>query len=144
MKRMVVAVVALAALTVPSVAASQTARATYFGALDGIPDSQVKFKESLDDKGQQITSFAMRSFQVVCDGGAVGTIRVAKLTGNIKVSNGGGFKTTNKDAGVTFKVKGKIKRGKAVGQVRFFGRIPNIDGATRQCDSGRMSWVAFP
>jgi hypothetical protein len=142
MKGIGITFVVAAALALP--AAAQGAIANHFGHLLDVPGSAVKFKERSNAGGSTVTSFAVRDFEVGCDDGTVGLMRVAKLKGNIDVSATGGFKATDDNGETVFKVKGQIRRNKAFGTFRYFGAIEGTDGVERDCDSGRLTWVTRP
>lgn len=143
MKRTMVIGAALAAIAIPAAAFGQ-ARVNHIGHLVGSGSSSVKFKESVSDSGSTVSKFTVRNFDVACDDGVSGSLKVAKLAGSIDVSRSGAFKARN-DNGVTlFKVKGQIGRNKSTGTFRFSGQIEAEDGATHSCDTGKLSWVTRP
>jgi hypothetical protein len=142
MKRMLTGAAVSAALLAPAIA--DAARSTHTGKLIGVPGSSVKFKESTGASGHRVTSFAVRDFEMDCEGDIVGIINRTKLAGDIDVSATGGFKATDDDGETTFKVKGQIRRNKSFGTFRYFGEIPVEGGGTADCDSGRLTWVTRP
>lgn len=143
MKRTMAIGVALAAIAIPAAAFGQ-ARVNHFGHLVGSGDSLVKFKESVGSSGTNVTKFTVRDFEVACSDGVFGSIKVAKLSGSIKVSAGGGFKARDNDGTTIFKVKGHIGRNKSTGTFRYSGDIKADDGATHSCDTGKLTWVTRP
>ena len=143
MKRNLTIVASMLALAVPAIALAQTTRVTHVGKLDGVAGSQVKFKEATRDGSRELTSFAVRDFELDCKGGTVGLIEMAKLTGRIAVDDDGTFKINDDDGKTVFKAFGAINRNKAIGRFRYSGRIED-DGVTRLCDSGRLSWITRP
>jgi hypothetical protein len=142
MKRIGITCAAVAAIALPATA--MAANTNHFGHLLGAKGSAVKFKERLSAEGSTVTSFAVRDFEVACDGGTIGLLRVAKLKGDVDVSATGGFKVTDDNGETVFKVKGQIRRNKAFGTFRYFGAIEGTDGVARDCDSGRLAWVTRP
>jgi hypothetical protein len=144
MKRILIVAGCAAALAIPALALGQTARSNHFGHLVGAEDSPVKFKEALSSGSRSVTSFAVRNFEVGCEGGFIGLLKVTKLRGSVDVSDGGSFKVKDDNGKTTFKVQGQINRNKSFGTFRYFGRIPAEDGATRDCDSGRLGWITRP
>ena len=71
-------------------------------------------------------------------------LKIAKLSGKIKVSSSGAFKARDDNGVTVFKVKGQINRNKSTGTFRYYGAIEADDGATHNCNSGRLSWVTRP
>ena len=140
MKRILIIVTA-AALVAPAL--GQAARANHLGQLVGVPGSQVKFKESSGGEGRAVTSFAVRNFDLACDGGTIAELRVAKLSGTIEVSDRGAFRAKDDNGETVFKVKGQIKRNKSVGVFRYYGDVV-VDGVKRACDTGKRTWVTRP
>src|SRR5688500_14116855 len=108
MKGIGITIAAVAALALPATAIA--ANADHAGHLLGAPGSAVKFKEHLDADGSTVTSFAVRTFEVACDDGTVGALKVAKLKGNVDVSDSGAFKVRDDNGDTVFKVKGQINR----------------------------------
>jgi hypothetical protein len=144
MKRILTIAASTAALAIPALAVGQTARDNHFGHLVGAKSSAVKFKEALAGGTRAVTSFAVRDFEVGCDGGFVGLLKVAKLQGTVDVSAGGSFKVADDNGKTVFKVNGQINRNKSFGTFRYFGQIPAEDGVTRDCDSGKLGWITRP
>jgi hypothetical protein len=144
MKRILIMAMTTAALGIPALAVGQTARDTHFGHLAGAKSSPVKFKEGLAGGTRSVTSFAVRNFEVGCEGGFVGLLKVTKLQGSVNVSDAGKFKVTDDNGKTVFKVKGQINRNKSFGTFRYFGRIPAEDGVTRDCDTGKLGWITRP
>ena len=142
MKRILIVGAALTALALP--AAAQAARTNHFGKLIGEPGATMKFKESNSADGHTVTAFTVRDFELGCSGGSLGLIKVAKLTGSISVSPGGSFRARDDNGVTVFKVKGQINRNKSTGTFRYYGAIEADDGATHNCNSGRLSWVTRP
>lgn len=145
MKRILISTIAAVALAVPAIAAGQPqlGQTTHVGHLLGASSSQVKFKQRITHPGS-VTSFVVRDFEVECDNGVAGSLKVAKLLGSIEVSDSGAFKARNDNGETVFKVKGQIKRNKSTGTFRYFGQVSADDGVTRACNSGRLGWVTRP
>ena len=145
MKRMMAVGAALAVIAIPAAAFGQKARTTHFGHLVGSGGSSVKFKDSTNGSGARtVTSFAVKNFEVACSDGVAGTLKIAKLSGEIKVSSSGAFKARDDNGITVFKVRGQINRNKSTGTFRYYGAIEADDGATHNCNSGRLSWVTRP
>lgn len=145
MRRMMAVGAALAVIAVPAAAFGQKARTTHFGHLVGSGGSVVKFKDSTNGNGaRSVTSFAVKNFDVACSDGIAGSLKIAKLSGKIKVSSSGAFKARDNNGVTVFKVKGQINRNKSTGTFRYSGAIQANDGATHNCDSGKLSWVTRP
>lgn len=142
MKRILTGAAVSAALLAPAIA--DAARTNHTGKLIGVPGSSVKFKESLNASGHRVTSFAVRDFEMDCEGDIVGFIDRTRLAGDIDVSPRGGFKVADDNGETVFKVKGQINRNKSFGTFRYFGEIPVSGGGTAECDSGRLDWVTRP
>ena len=70
-----------------------------------------------------MTSFAVKNFEVACSDGVAGTLKIAKLSGKIKVSSSGAFKARDDNGVTVFKVKGQINRNKSTGTFRYYGAI---------------------
>ena len=144
MKRILIVAMTAAALAVPAIALGAVAGVAHFGHLAGDPGSPVKFKEVIADDQRQLTTFNVRNFEVACDDGILGSLKVVKLAGKVEVSPDGVFKVANDNGKTVFKVKGQIRRNKATGTFRYFGKIPADDGVTRDCDTGKLGWVTRP
>lgn len=145
MKRMMAVGAALAVIAIPAAAFGQKARTTHLGHLVGSGGSSVKFKDSTNGSGARtVTSFAVKNFEVACSDGVAGTLKIAKLSGKIKVSSSGAFKARDDNGITVFKVRGQINRNKSTGTFRYYGAIEANDGATHNCNSGKLSWVTRP
>ena len=143
MKRRMVIGVALAAIAIPAAAFGQ-ARVNHVGHLVGVGGSSVKFKESVGESGSTVTKFTVRNFDVSCSDDVAGSLKVAKLAGEVQVSKSGSFKAKDDNGKTVFKVKGQIGRNKSTGTFRFSGEIQGEDGVTHSCDSGKLGWVTRP
>ena len=140
MKRILIIVTA-AALVAPAL--GQAARANHLGQLVGVSGSQVKFKESSGGEGRAVTSFAVRNFDLACDGGTIAELRVAKLSGTIDVSG------TRRVQGQGRQRRDRVQ-GQGPDQAQQVGRRLSllrrrvVDGVKRACDSGKLTWVTRP
>ena len=145
MRRMMAVGTALAVIAIPAAAFGQSARTNHFGHLVGSGSSSVKFKDLTTGSGARtVTSFAVKNFELACSDGVAGTIKIAKLSGKIEVSSSGAFKARD-DNGVTlFKIRGQINRNKSTGTFRYAGAIEADDGATHNCNTGKVNWVTRP
>jgi hypothetical protein len=137
MKRALILGVLASLLAIP--AASGAGGTLYAGDLDGQPGSEVLVK--LKPGGEPIVSkFAAKEFTADCEG-VTATLSKVRIRGNVHVGDRGGFRINDDNGKTTFKVRGQIHRHKADGTFHYFGTV-EIDGASRDCDSGRLSWVA--
>jgi hypothetical protein len=145
MKRNLTIAVASIALAVPAIALGQGgAHAVYEGHLAGAPDSTVKLKESFGDLERAVKTFAIRDYEVPCDGGVPASLSRTKLSGTASVDKDGDFKAGGDNGRTTFKLRGHIGRNKATGSYRISGRLKADNGQTLDCDSGKLDWIARP
>jgi hypothetical protein len=152
MKRTFAIAAAACTLAVPAIASGQTFVGIYDGHLDGNPDAPValKFNGAVNPGGEvdtRISLFAVHNLTVNCDDGVVATLDHAKLKGGkggIAVGDGKNFRVKDNNGKTLFKVSGRIGKNKAFGSFRLSGKITGTDGVVRECDSGRLDWVARP
>jgi hypothetical protein len=126
--------------------AGLTAPAHYSGSLDGEPGSALKLRigSGVNGAAATVRSVTVGNFDVACRHGVTVPLAKAKLTGEIPVGNGGGFRERDDNGETGFKVRGRIglPDGRAEGTFRYSGSIEDADGVARQCDSGRFAWTA--
>jgi hypothetical protein len=152
MKRTLAIAATACMLVVPAIASGQTFVGIFDGHLDGNPDSPVtlKFNGAVNPGGDvdtRLTLFAVHNLAVNCDDGVVATLDHAKLKGGkggIAIGDGKNFRVKDNNGTTEFKVNGRIGQNKAFGNFRLTGKIEGTDGVTRECDSGRLGWVARP
>lgn len=142
MKRALVLGGLTALLSIPALASGQVAVDRYVGDFDGQPDSKIKIDVSLGDAERTISLIKAKNFAIACDGGVTVTQGAVSLTGGVPVRESGSFKVADDNGDTTFKARGVVKRNKTVGRFHFFGAVEGSDGVTRECDSGRLDFVA--
>ncbi len=148
MKRTVALGALGAALAVSAVAlgAGLTAPRHYAGSLKGEPGSVLRLSIGPGVNGGAATVRSVRvgNFDVACRRGVTVPLARARLTGEIPVGNGGGFRERDDNGQTVFKVRGRIglPNDRAEGTFRYSGSIEDADGVARQCDSGRFTWTA--
>ena len=149
MKRTIAFAAAACTLAVPALALGQTFVGLYDGHLQQSPDSTVslKFSGAHNPDGSdavRVQKFAVHDFDVTCTDGVVATLSHAKLKGTVAVGNRGNFRVSNDNHKTVFKLNGHIGVNKALGSFRLSGKITGTDGVVRNCNSGRLGWVARP
>ena len=144
MKATLISLVVAVALAIPATALG--AKSVLFGSLDDQPDSTMKLKvHSADGSGAvTVKAITFKNFTVSCDGGLTATMRKSKLAGSIPVGKRGGFKQVDDNGKTVFKIRGELNEDldDAEGTFRFSGSLEAEDGATHECDTGRLSWTA--
>lgn len=149
MKRTIALAAAACTLAVPAIAFGQTFVGIYEGHIVSAPDTSVtvKFSGAHQPDGStdvSLQKFITRDLVVNCDDGVVATLDHAKLKGNVVVGSNGNFRVKDDNGKTLFKVSGHIGQNKAFGQFRLSGKITGTDNVVRECDSGRLGWVARP
>jgi hypothetical protein len=149
MKRTFALAAAACTLAVPAVAFGQTFVGLYEGHILSAPDTSVtvQFSGAHNPGGDteiRLQKFVTHDLVVNCDDGVVATLDHAKLKGKIVVGSRGNFRVKDDNGKTLFKVNGHIGKNKAIGQFRLTGKITGTDNVVRECDSGRLAWVARP
>jgi len=144
MKRALVLGGLTAVISIPALASGQVALDRYVGDFDDQPDSKIKIDVSSADGESTISQIKAKRFALACDGdgGVARHEGSATLRGSVAVRESGSFKVADDDGDTTFKTRGTVKRNKTVGTFRFFGALDDSGGVPRECDSGRLFFVA--
>jgi hypothetical protein len=147
MKRTLVLAAGAALVTaIGAVSAHALPQQVYRGQLNGVTGSAVKLRLDPSETGDPdiVRSFTVRYFDVSCRGGALVTMRRAKLIGEIPVGRGGGFSERDDNGETVFKVRGKVGLAgtRAKGTFRYQGAVEVDGGVATNCDSGRLQWKA--
>ena len=142
MKRVLICAAASAALLVPGAAfGGASSQSIYLGELDGVEGSEVRLKARHADGETNVVVITVRDVPVDCEGETEGTIlpRVT-LRGEIPV-DGRDFAVKDDNGETTFKASGRLGARKSTGRFRYFGSM-NLEGSTRECDTGGYSYTA--
>lgn len=142
MKRALVLGGLTALLSIPALASGQVAVDRYVGDFDGQPDSRIRIDVSFADGKRTISLIKAKDFALACNGGVTVSRRAVSLTGGVGVRKSGSFKVADDNGATTFRARGAVKPTKTVGSFRFFGAVESSGGVTRECDSGRLLFVA--
>jgi hypothetical protein len=148
MKRTLALAAAACTLAIPAVAFGQTFVGLYEGHIVDAPDTTVavKFSGAHNPGGTEVRlqKFNTHDLTMNCDDGVVAILDHAKLQGTVVVSSSGDFRVKDDNHKTVFKVSGHIGQNKAFGDFRLTGKITGTDDVVRNCDSGKLGWVARP
>jgi hypothetical protein len=149
MKRTLALAAAACTLAIPVIATGQTSVGLFNGHLTESPDSAVSLKFNQAVYDTRVRVFAVHDLTVTCDDGVVATLDHAKLKGKgkkggVRVGDGGNFRRKDNNHKTVLTVSGHIGQNKAFGGFRLTGKITGTDNVVRECDSGKLSWVARP
>ncbi len=153
MKRTLALAAAACTLAIPAIATGQTSVSLLNGHLTESPDSAVslKVKQAVNTYGvdKRVLLFAVHDLTLTCDDGVVATLDHAKLKrkgkkGGVRVGDDGNFRRKDNNHKTVFTVSGHIGQNKAFGDFRLTGKITGTDDVVRNCDSGKLGWVARP
>jgi hypothetical protein len=138
MTRALTAMLAACALSFPATAAASAKQ--YEGAVVGAPDSRVAFAVVKKEGARKVRSIVAERVPLECGREHATAADVTGTKGSAPIESGT-FTFKADDGARSFAIGGDVHRRRASGRLRITGRF-QVDGKTRDCDSGKVSWRA--